>query len=32
MLKDEEGACADWKKSVEYGSVEGKRFSSGFCD
>ena len=32
MLKDEEGACADWKKAAEYGTAEGKRYTSGFCD
>ena len=32
MLKDEDGACADWKKAAEYGIAEGKRYKSGFCD
>jgi hypothetical protein len=32
MLKDEDGACADWKKASELGTSEGKHYSSGFCD
>jgi hypothetical protein len=32
MLRDEDGACADWKKAAEYGAIEGKRYTSGFCD
>ena len=32
MLKDEDGACADWKKAAEFGAAEGKRYTSGFCD
>ena len=32
MLKDEEGACADWKKAAELGIPVGKNYSSGLCD
>jgi tetratricopeptide (TPR) repeat protein len=32
MLKDEDGACADWKKAAQFGITEGKRYSAGFCD
>ena len=32
MLKDEEGACADWKKAAELGFAMGKNYSSGLCD
>jgi tetratricopeptide (TPR) repeat protein len=32
MLKDEDGACADWKKAAEYGVSEGKSYSAGLCD
>jgi hypothetical protein len=32
MLKDEEGACADWKKAAALGMAVGKNYSSGLCD
>lgn len=32
MLKDEEGACADWKKAAELGVALGRGYSSGLCD
>jgi tetratricopeptide (TPR) repeat protein len=32
MLKDEDGACADWKKAAEFGVSEGKTYSAGLCD
>ena len=32
MLKDEEGACADWKKAVTLGFDVGKNYSAGVCD
>ena len=32
MLKDEDGACADWKKAAEFGVTEGKSYAAGFCD
>ena len=32
MLKDEAGACADWKKAAELGIPVGKNYSSGLCD
>ncbi len=32
MLKDEAGACADWKKAAELGMEIGKSYSSGLCD
>ncbi|MHB8260417.1 MAG: tetratricopeptide repeat protein [Bacteroidia bacterium] len=32
MLKDEEGACADWKQAAKLGVEIGKNFSSGLCD
>jgi Tfp pilus assembly protein PilF len=32
MLKDEDGACTDWKKASELGVAEGKNYSAGLCD
>lgn len=32
MLKDEAGACADWKQAAKLGMNEGKNYSSGLCD
>ena len=32
LLKDENGACEDWKKAKDLGVSEGKSFSSGLCD
>lgn len=32
MLKDEEGACADWKQAAKLGMAMGKNYSDGLCD
>ena len=32
MLKDEAGACADWKQAAKLGATVGKNYSSGLCD
>jgi tetratricopeptide (TPR) repeat protein len=32
MLKDEEGACADWKQAAKLGMALGKSYSAGLCD
>lgn len=32
MLRDEEGACVDWKKASELGIPEGKRYHSSYCN
>jgi tetratricopeptide (TPR) repeat protein len=32
MLKDEAGACADWKQAAKLGMAIGKNYSSGLCD
>jgi len=32
MLKNEAGACADWKEAAKLGMAVGKNYSSGLCD
>lgn len=32
MLKDEDGACADWKQAAKLGMALGKSYSAGLCD
>ncbi|MBS1646628.1 MAG: tetratricopeptide repeat protein [Bacteroidetes bacterium] len=32
MQKDEEGACADWKKAASLGAATGKNYAAGLCD
>jgi|ERR1700757_4354367 len=32
MLKDESGACSDWKQAAKLGMAVGKNYSSGLCD
>jgi hypothetical protein len=32
MLKDEKGACLDWKKSASLGNIRAKRYLEEVCE